>query len=352
MYIILAILAFGVLIASHELGHFLVAKACGVRVEEFALGMGPQLWKKQGKETLYSLRLLPIGGFCAMAGEDEVIDDPRAFSSKAPWQRALILVAGAAANFVVGFVLVLIVFSQSYGYASPQITDFMDGSPYEGADALQVGDEIYSIDGHRIYFSTNVSEYMTASGSDTHDIVVLREGKKVLLSDFYMPLREYVQADGSTAMKYGLYFGVVEKTPLTCLKYSWRCCVDFVRLVWRSLVELVSGNVGVKDLSGPVGIVDMANDVAAAQESTADAILHLLYLFALIAVNLAVMNLLPIPALDGGRVFFLLVTWVIEKITRRRLDPKYEGYIHAGGFALLMVLMVFVMFNDVIKLIV
>ena len=351
MYIVLAILAFGILIFTHELGHFLAARACGVKVEEFALGMGPQLLKKQGKETLYSLRLLPIGGFCAMMGEDEASDDPRAFNSQAAWKRALILVAGAASNFLVGFLLVVLVFSQSAGYSSSKITGFMEGCPYEGEDALMAGDEIYRIDGHRIYFSGNVGDYMSRSGDDTHDIVVLRDGKKVKLEDFYMPLREYTQADGSTVLKYGLYFGVAEASPGSCLKYSWYCSLDFVRLIWRSLGDLVSGRVGVNDLSGPVGIVDMVNDVASAQEDTGEALLDIVYLFALIAVNLAVMNMLPIPALDGGRVFLLLVTWVIETVTRKKLNPKYEGYIHAGGMILLLALMAFVMLNDIIRIV-
>ncbi len=352
MYIVLAIIAFGILIATHELGHFLAAKACGVKVQEFALGMGPQILKKQGKETVYSLRLLPIGGFCAMEGEDEDSSDPRAFTSQAAWKRALILVAGAAANFLTGLLLVLIVFSQSEAFSSPRISAFMDGCPYEGSDKLMVGDVISRIDGHRIYFSTNVSEYMSRSGSDVHDIVVIRDGRRIKLTDFYMPLREYTQSDGSTAMKYGIYFSAEEATAANRVKYSWYCCVDFVRVVWRSLGDLVTGAVGLKELSGPVGIVDMVNDAASQQENTADAILDILYIFALIAVNLAVMNMLPIPALDGGRVFFLIVTWIIEKLTRKRLDPKYEGYVHTAGFVLLMGLMVFVMFNDVARLVI
>jgi regulator of sigma E protease len=336
MYIILAIIAFGILIVTHELGHFLVAKACGVKVQEFSLGMGPQLLKKQGKETLYSLRLLPIGGFCAMEGEDESSDDPRAFTAQPPWKRILILVAGAASNFLVGFLLVLLVFSQSVGYSSPRINAFMDGCPYEGESMLMEGDTFYKVDGHRTYFANNVSEYMKRSGSDYHDIVVVRNGQKIKLDNFYMPLLEYTQDDGSTVMKYGFYFTIEMNSAGAAIKNSWYCCLDFVRLIWRSLGDLV---------------VDVVNQVASEQESVSDALLNVAYMFALIAVNLAVMNMLPIPALDGGRVFFLLVTWILEKILRRKIDPKYEGYIHTAGFVLLMVLMVFVMFNDVIKII-
>lgn len=348
MVIIIAILAFGVLIAVHELGHFFAAKAFGVKVEEFALGMGPQILKKQGKETLYSLRLLPLGGFCAMEGEDEESASPRAFSSQKAWKRAIILCAGAFMNFVAGFILVLCI-APAANFTEPVIDSFMEGCPYVGEEALLEGDRIHSIDGHRTYFTSNVSEYMLRSGSDTHDIVLYREGRRVVLEDFYMPLVEYAQADGSTQMKYGLYFAPREYGLWANVKYAWFGSLDFVRAVWDSLGMLISGGVGLRDMSGPVGIVGFVNDVAAEAESTREAAFDICYIFALIAVNLAVMNMLPIPALDGGRVFFLIVTWIIEKITRRRLDPKYEGYVHTAGFMLLMGLMVFVMFSDVLK---
>ncbi len=353
MYIILAIIAFGVLIIVHELGHFVAARACGVRVIEFSLGMGPLLLKKQGRETLYSLRALPLGGFCAMEGEDGDSDDPRSFAAQPPWKRVIILVAGAAMNFVVGFLLVLVVFSQAEGYSAPTIDSFMDGCPYQGENMLMEGDTFYKIDGHRTYFFSDISEYLARSGSDYHDIVVVRGGEKVELSNFRMTPVEYPTANGGTELKYGVYGRFEEKTLASSLKYSWYCSLDFVRLVWRSLGDLVTGSVGVRELSGVVGIVDMVNEVAtqeAAKTSVFDALLDVAYLFALIAVNLAVMNLLPIPALDGGRVFALIITALIERVSHRKVNPKYEGYIHSAGFILLMGLMVLVMINDVVKL--
>ncbi len=348
MVIIIAILAFGVLIAVHELGHFFAAKAFGVKVEEFALGMGPQIFKKQGKETLYSLRLLPLGGFCAMEGEDEEVDSPRAFSAQKPWKRAVILCAGAFMNFVAGFILVLCI-APAANFIEPVISDFMPGCPYVGEVGFQEGDRIHSIDGHRIFFTSNVSEYMGRSGSDYHDIVIYRDGERVKLEDYYMPLVEYTRDDGKTELKYGLYFAGRDYGFAANVKYAWYGSLDFARAVWDSLGLLVSGGVALRDMSGPVGIVDFVNDVAQEAESTKAMAFDICYIFALIAVNLAVMNMLPIPALDGGRVFFLIVTWIIEKITRRRLDPKYEGYVHSAGFALLMALMVFIMFSDVLK---
>ncbi len=350
MYIILAIIAFGVLVAVHEGGHFLSAKAFGVKVNEFALGMGPKILKKQGKETLYSLRLLPLGGFCAMEGEDSDTGDPRAFTAKPAWQRAIILVAGAAMNYLIGLILIFCIAPYAY-FSEPVIADFMDGCPYESVDGLQVGDRFVSIDGRRIFFADNVSTYLSRTGSDEHTIVLRRDGQRVVLRNYHMSLVEYTDSDGSTVMKYGLYFTPREWGFGSNLRYAWYEAMDFVRMIWRSLGDLFTGAVGLRELSGPVGIVGYVNEVESAAESPLEAWFTFFYIFALIAVNLAVMNLLPIPALDGGRIFLLLVTWLIESVTRKKLDPKYEGYIHGAGMILLLGLMAVVMFNDVIRIV-
>lgn len=347
LYVLIAILLFGVLIAVHELGHFAAAKACGVRVEEFAIGMGPALWKKKKGETEYSLRCVPFGGFCAMAGEDEASDDPRAFTSQAVWKRAVILVAGAFMNFLLGLVIVLLLYANAAAFHAPVLADFMEGCPYEGENALQVGDRFYSINGQRIYQYYNVSEFL-AKGDGSYDLVLLRDGKKVELKDFTLVPVEY---EGQEKKMYGFYFGYEEATLSVKLRNAWYTCMEFGRMVWMSLGELVGGNVGVQDLSGPVGIVDMMAETGEQAASVADALYGIFYFGAFIAVNLAVMNLLPIPALDGGRVFLLLVTWVIETVTRKKLNPKYEGYIHAAGMVLLLGLMAFVMLNDIIRIV-
>lgn len=349
MVIVIAILAFGVLIAVHELGHFFAAKAFGVKVEEFALGMGPTIFKKQGKETLYSLHLLPFGGFCAMEGEDEEMDSPRAFTSQKAWKRAIILFAGAFMNFVLGFILCLCIVPMSWGFTEPVIDWFDPGCPFAGEQGIMEGDRIYSVDGHRTYFTGNFSDYMSRGNSEYHDVVVVRDGKKVLIEDLYMPLMEYPDGSGGTSLRYGIHllqrkFGVGPT-----IKYAWYQCMDFCRVVWESLGMLFGGEVGLRDMSGPVGVVDIVNDVASQAENARAAAFNICYIFALIAVNLAIMNLLPIPALDGGRIFFLIVTWIIEKIIRRKLNPKYEGYIHTAGFILLMALMAFLLFSDVLR---
>ena len=347
LYIALAILLFGVLVGVHELGHFAAAKACGVKVEEFALGMGPAILQKQKGETVYSLRCIPFGGFCAMAGEDEASDDPRAFMNQAAWKRIIILVAGAAMNFLLGLLIVIILYSNAYAFRSAEITGFMDGCPYESSEGLHVGDRFYKIDGHRIYQYYDVSDFLS-QGDGTYDLIVLRDGKKVKLEDFELVPLEY---EGYENKMYGFLFGVEEATIGAKIENTWNTCMEFVRMVWMGLSELVSGNVGVKDMAGPVGIVDMMAQTGEQAESVSDALFSIFYFGAFIAVNLAVMNMLPIPALDGGRVFLLIVTWIIETISKKKLDPKYEGYIHAAGMVLLLGLMAVIMFNDIIRIV-
>ena len=347
LYIVIGILIFGLLIAVHELGHFAAAKACGVKVNEFAVGMGPAIVKKQKGETLYSLRCIPFGGYCAMEGEDEDTGDTRAFSNQKAWKRLLILAAGSAMNFLTGFVIVLVLFSNAGGFRAPVIEAFMPGCPYESADGLQVGDRFYSINGRRVRLQSDINRFLDEDGS--YDLVLIRGGEKVRLDDYALSRRSY---EGETGQYFGFRFGAAEEATFGIkLRQSWATTKEFVSLIWLSLGELVHGRVGLQDLSGPVGIVDLMAETGEQAETTSDALRGIFYLGAFIAVNLAVMNMLPIPALDGGRVFLLLVTWLIESVTRKKLDPKYEGAIHTAGMVLLLALMAFVMFNDIFKLI-
>ena len=349
MYIIIAIIIFGILIAIHEFGHFTAAKLCGVKVEEFAIGMGPALFKKQKGETVYALRILPIGGFCAMAGEDEESDDPRAFTNQGFWKKFVILCAGSFMNLVLGIVLILIMYAGAQAFVTPTIDHFMDGCPYEGTEAMQAGDTFYSIDGQRIYLVSDVSSFLMR-GDGVYDIVMLRDGEKVELKDFALTTKTYAEY-ANEGPKYGFVFGYTEATFGTKLEYTWNTTLEFSRFVWLGLGDLINGKVGLKDMSGPVGIVDMMNEVGQQAESAKAAADNLLYISAFIAVNLAIMNMLPIPALDGGRVFLMIVTVIIEAVSRKKLDPKYEGYIHLGGMVLLLGLMALVMYNDIAKLI-
>ena len=357
LYIIVAILIFGVLIATHELGHFLSAKLLGVKVNEFSIGMGPALWQSRKEEgweesekTLYSLRLLPIGGYCAMEGEDDDSADPRAFGRAAWWKKIVILCAGAGMNFLTGLLIMLVLYAPAKGVWQECYGGAIEGYQTENCGLLP-GDVFLSVDGHRILVNGNVSFYLNRAG-ETVDFVVERDGQRLELNGVYLPYQERTDEEGNYSRLRGIYldrYGAPIGT-LGKLDCAWRSCLDFVRLVWISLGDLITGAVGLRDLSGPVGIVDMMGEVGSQSPTLYDAAWNLAYLAAFIAVNLAVMNLLPLPALDGGRVFFLLLNGLIYGVFRRKIDPRYEGYVHMAGLAMLMVLMLVVTLSDVGKL--
>ena len=349
MYILLAILIFGVLIFVHELGHFIAAKSLGVKVNEFAICMGPAIVQKTVGETTYSLRCIPVGGYCAMEGEDEASENPRAFTSAKWWKRLIILVAGSFMNFLAGFLIITLVFSSAEGFRTTQIESVYPNSAMEEG-GLREGDTFYSIDGQRVYLASDIELFLDRLRQPETEITVLRDGKKLTFSDFFVERREFEQ-NGEKELKYGVVLGTEDATFGRLLRNSWYSCVDFCRMVWMGLSDLLTGRAGLNDLGGPVTIVHTMSETGKAAETTAAGILNVLYLAAFIAVNLAVMNMLPIPALDGGRVFLLLVTTVIEKLTRKRIDPKYEGYIHAAGMVLLLAFMAFITFHDVWMLI-
>lgn len=350
IFIIIAIIMFGVLVALHEFGHFLTAKLLGVQVNEFAIGMGPTLWKRQKEETQYSLRLFPVGGFCAMEGEDEETDNPRAFTAQPVWKRLIILAAGSVMNFLTGFIIILLLFSQSQAFSTPVIDGFADGFALSGENGLQEGDRILKVDGENIYIYSDISIFFSRSNGETMDLVIQRDGKTIALDDFPLKLQQYTE-NGQTITRYGINFSVVPATVGMRLREAWFHSVDFVRLVRVSLGDLFSGHASLKDVSGPIGIVDALTQVGEQSQTAGVAAMNIFYFAALIAINLAVMNLLPIPALDGGRIFFLLISSVITLFTKKKVDPKYEGYIHFAGLICLLALMVVVAFNDIIKII-
>lgn len=352
MYLIIAILIFSFLIFIHEFGHFITAKLFGVKVNEFSIFMGPRLLHWGKGETEYSLRLLPIGGFCAMEGEDGSSEDPRAFTAKAPWKRAIILAAGAFMNFLTGLVLLIMLYASVTGFRTLEITGFVEGCQLEGESAFQVGDVIKSIDGDRLYIFSDFSMITDRAGEGHMDVEVLRGGKKLMLENVDMTRRDYL-VDGETAHIYGFIMGGVEEnSPGALLKNAWYTAIDFARMVKMGLVDLISGRAGMKDMSGPVGIVDTIQETGQSAASTSEGIMNVIYFGAFIAINLSFMNMLPIPALDGGHIFFLIVTWAIEGITKKKINPKYEAYIHGAGLVLLLGFMLLVTFNDIVKLIV
>lgn len=351
VYILAAILVFGVLIAVHELGHFMAAKACGVRVNEFSIGMGPALWKKQKGETQYSLRLFPVGGFCAMEGEEEDSDDPTALNNQGFWAKLLIFAAGAVMNFIAGLLIILVLYADAQAFYVPVVAGFADGCPLESADGLQEGDRLLRIDGEKVYVYSDISLLMGLNKTGAFDLQIERNGEVITLRDFTMERREYTDQNGKAYTGYGLYFGAEEATLGRKLSYSWNNAMDFARLVRLSLQMLVTGQAGVKDLSGPVGIVSTMTQVGEQAATTRAAVENIAYLAALIAVNLAVMNLLPLPALDGGKIFFLVINAVSMQLFKKQIPAKYENYIHFAGLILLLALMAVITFSDVWKLI-
>ena len=330
----------------HELGHFLTAKLSGVQVNEFALFMGPAIWKKKRGETTYSLRCIPIGGYCAMEGEDGESDNPRSFGRAKVWKRLIILVAGSFMNFLCGFLILLLVLGfTGGGFYTRQITGIVPERPF--AETLQTGDELVAINGERVYVGADITMLLDRDTDGRQDITVHRNGKKLKLKN--VPIaRDYIAEDGTA--RYGFHIGAEEKTFASVLSNAWRNCLDFARLVRLGLQDLFTGRAGLKDMSGPVGIVSEVAKQGTQAESVGAGIVQVLYLFSFIAVNLAVMNLLPIPALDGGRVVCLLVTTAAEKILRRKINPKYEGYLNGAFMILLLAFMGLIVFKDVFQL--
>lgn len=347
IYVLAAILIFGVLIAVHEFGHFITAKLCGVRVNEFSIGMGPALWKKTKGDTTYALRALPVGGYCAMEGEEEDSEDPAALNNQGFWQKLLIFAAGALMNFLAGLLIILVLYSDAAAFYEPVIHGFAPGCPLESEQGLQVGDRIWSIDGERVYIYGDLDLLLGMNKDGTFDLVVKRDGEKVYLDDFAMERREYSDQEGELYTGFGLYFGTEKATIGKRIAYSWNNAIDFVRMVRMSLQMLITGEAGVQDVSGPVGIVSTITDVAQQSESVSAAVESIAYMAALIAVNLAVMNLLPLPALDGGKIFFLVLNAVAMLLFKKKIPDRFENYVHMIGLAVLMLLMLAITFKDV-----
>ena len=347
MSVLFAILLFSFLIFIHELGHFVAAKLSGVQVNEFSVFMGPAIFKKQVGETLYAIRCIPIGGYCAMEGEDGDSDNPRSFDKAAWWKRLIILIAGAAMNFITGVLIFAILYLPGDQVVVPVINEFTDCCIFNHEGGLQVGDEILELDGEKIYTNGDISLILDLNNTVNHDILVRRNGQTVAINDLPMA-HTHLNENGQEYLHYGFGFGQVKQTNLLGkVDFVWKVVLDNIRNVRLSLQMLLNGSAGVKDLSGPVGIVQMMSEVAEESDSSVTALLNMLSFGGMIALNLAVMNLLPIPALDGGRVVGVLLTTAYEKITRKKPDPKYEGYLHGAGMILLLGLMAIIMFKDI-----
>lgn len=348
--IVLAIIAFCVIIIIHEMGHFFAAKACGMKVSEFSLGMGPRIFVKKGKETQYTIKLLPIGGSVQL-GEDEESDDPRSFRNKPVWQRMIVLAAGPVMNLILGVIICAITLIVSGRVVTSEIGGFRGDEPVSSG-YLQAGDEIVEINGLSIWSSMDISYALQNSAQKaaadteyiTYDFKVKRNGETVALNDVKFAVAK--SEDGSASVVLDFYV-IAHKTDFgNVFVYSFKEAATYGRLVWISLIDLISGTYGLNDLSGPVGVVSAITQTANASEDMRINITNLLSMIALITINLGIFNLLPIPALDGSRILFL----IIELFRRKPMKPEHEGIVHFIGFAALMLLMVVVTFNDIVKL--
>lgn len=335
--ILVAVLFFGFVITIHEFGHFIAAKLSGIKVDEFAIGMGPSVLKFGKKETKYSLRLFPIGGYVSMEGEDEESDDERAFNNKPVYKKFSVVAAGAFMNLLLGLILVGILVTQQNLIGTTTIAAFSENATSVNY-GLQPGDKVLKVNGNRTFSSMDISFLMGRDEDGIIDFEVERNGEKVELDGVKFQTR---QENGVNFITYDFSLYGVKKTFFNVIRESFLQTVSIARLVWLSLFDIVTGRYGLSQLAGPVGTVGVIADVAST------GIKNLINIFAFISINIGVFNLLPLPALDGGRMFFLLV----EGIRRKPINPKYEGYVHGAGLIILLVFMVVVTFNDILNLI-
>lgn len=331
--ILVAILFFGVVVMVHELGHFTFAKLFKVKVNEFSMGMGPKLFGKKKGDTQYSVRLLPIGGFVSMEGEDEDSEDERAFNKKPCWQRIVIVVAGALVNIFLGLILVAVTLTISDGYAGTNyIHSFrVESQQVAEYNGLKSKDKVLKIDGRNVLYYTDVAYLLSRTDGKT-DMTIERDGEKIELTD--------VELAPSQVVILG-----VDKTVGTVFKDTFKQSASICRMVWLSLFDLITGKYSVKDVSGPIGVVDFVSDAAQESVKTAD-YTGLLTMMALITINIGIFNLLPVPALDGGRLLFLF----IELIRRKPINQKYEAWVHGIGMVLLLLFMLLISFKDIYTL--
>ena len=409
---LVAILFFGLIIFIHEFGHFIFAKAFGVKVNEFALGMGPTLLKKQGKETVYALRLFPIGGFCAMEGEDESSDDERAFCNKKLWQRIIIVAAGATFNIILGLIICTCLVGADKYVGTQEILQFHETAVSNADGGLEVGDRILKIDGKRVFSNDDISFLMLRNNTGVYDMTVKRGGETVRLPKVHFAVRTggnfsydennaigdlsakmkraglkngdvILQVNGETVNDNEALSAAIQKDRDFVVDYTVRrgdetltvekvkmatvTVFDFIllgveknvgnvllggaryalsmsRMVYLSLFDLLRGHYGLSELAGPIGTVSVIADMAQEGAKSAD-LSGLFTIMALITINIGLFNLLPIPALDGGRLFFML----IELIARRPVPAKYENWIHAAGMVLLLIFMAVISASDLWK---
>ena len=354
--LIAALIVFSAVIAIHEFGHFAVAKLCGIQVNEFSIGMGPVLWKKTRKGTQYSLRALPVGGFVALEGEEspesrqaeaarDAQEQPIAENAGIPlndapvWQRALVMAAGAFMNFVLGFVVLIILVAAQDGAITSKTIYSVEEGALCGQTGLQAGDEILAVNGRRCFVANDILYELVRTEAYRADFTVKRDGQKVELPD--VQFDTWQDDSGETHMSLGFVVYGIKKTPVSVLKEAGNSTLYYGRIVFTSLADLLRGRESINNLSGPVGIVTAIGQAASYGWQ------DLLELLALITINLGIFNLLPFPALDGGKVVFLIV----EGVTGRAVPEKLQSVLTIAAFGLLFGLMIFATYNDIVRLV-
>lgn len=332
--ILIAILFFELIIIIHEGGHFVAARLMKIKVNEFSIGMGPKLIQFKKGDTKYTLRLILFGGYCAMEGESEDSDDENSFAKKKVWQRFFVVVAGALMNLILGFLVIVIMLSSGSLIGTTEIAKFDDKAV--SSATLKQGDIIKSIDGMRVYTSTDVTTGLSRSGDDTLDMTVLRDGKTLDLKVKFN-MEKY---EGRNFINMDFWLVGNKKTVGGVIKESFKEWISFTRMVFLSVHDMIVGKYGLSDLSGPVGTVSV---VSTAVKTSAYSMLRIM---ALLTINVGLFNLFPIPALDGWRLFLL----IFEGIFKRKLPDKWDWAINAVGLVLLLGLMCVITFSDITKL--
>ena len=336
MSIIISVLVFSVVIIVHEFGHFITAKLSGIKVNEFSIGMGPKLVNVTKGDTDYSIRAFPIGGFVAMEGEDEESEAEGSFTSVPVQNRIAVVVAGAVMNMILGFAVLCFLTAMQPAITSRTVSSFYEGAMTQQT-GLQVGDEIVAINGRKCYVANDIIYEFARTQNGTADFTVIRNGIKTQLED--VTFETYTDENGYRQMVIDFTVYPVEKTVFSVMQEAANWTISIARMLFLSLVDLVSGRVAINQMSGPVGIV------SAISEAVSYGYESVLLILAIITINLGVFNLLPFPALDGGRLVFLL----LELVRGKPINQKYEILVNTAGMLMLLAFMVFVTFSDVTK---
>ena len=377
---IVTIVVFLVMITLHEFGHFASAKILGVKVLEFSVGMGPAILKHQGKKTLYALRVFPIGGYCRLEGEDGESSDPEAFSNQKLWKRFVIVASGAIINILLGFVLFMIVVKMMSPIAT-NVIETIDTRSHLSETGVMAGDEVISINGHKIGIYNDIALYTDEFDENTKSAhLVVKRGREKLEFDFVPSLSEVSVTYGENGAEFSdTLCGITENytveyqrevpenligqnfeikryiigfeakreeiTALNVIPEAFKYTRYIVKSIFSAIGDMISGKMGLNSLSGPVGVAGVIND---AVNSGGNSLLNILFIVAALTLNLGIFNLLPLPALDGGRLFFM----IIELIRRKPIPPEKEGLVHTIGLAMLLILAAIVCYSDIMKLIV